>query len=673
MIVHRKQLPRRFAIERLEERALLTIFDLAAITGRVYRDLNGNGFNSGEEVSGARIELYRDDANGVLDSGDTLVGETTTNAEGDYRFDQLTTGTYFVRQPTQAAGENGLLESVSGPIVFSPADVQGVRGISIDSFDQSTHFAFATPSQPNGISVVSAPEAIGGSRKLEVSVSDTDGGLALSANTATNGPGVLDFHETGLGGLHRVTWDGTTPGQPGQATFNARGLGGVDLTDEGASTGLALFIGGDASGDQIQIVLNSSFTDVSIANVSIPNTGSRNASQLYPLSAIFIPFGDFISSGAGADFTDIGAIRTTWLNDNSRTNGQIDSISAAGPTLRAYDFNNQAEGETEFVDLELTMNASSPTMAGEVVFTITVKNVGDSVATNVAVTDQLPGGLSFVTSSSHNYSGQTGIWLVGQLDPGAQAMLSITAVLDTVTPVTNTAEISAADQEDVDSTPDNSDPAEDDQSSITVTPQNDEQLDIAIGIAQPIAELNSVAPPQQAQPILSTPAVFLFTSPTTTANGHRLVAYGSSQKLPDNVPFVSSQPGGRTLRLRFHELPEEQLQELLLTLAETVVADAEVADLADVQLARAPTKLSGLPQNYLEAPEKPFVESVAMWRWYSAAIACVALAGSLVVLARPKLVQQWFDRGRGHFVPELRKVGLRARRKITSVFAHTWW
>ena len=60
-----------------------------------------------------------------------------------------------------------------------------------------------------------------------------------------------------------------------------------------------------------------------------------------------------------ADFTDIGAIRTTWLNDNSRTNGQIDSISAAGPTLRAYDFNNQAEGETEFVDLELTMNASS--------------------------------------------------------------------------------------------------------------------------------------------------------------------------------------------------------------------------------------------------------------------------------------------------------------------------
>src|SRR5688572_22611579 len=124
MIARRKPFPRRVVIEWLEERALLTIFDLASIAGRVFRDATGNGFNSGEEVSGASVELYRDDGDGTFDSGDTLVQSTTTNVDGEYRFDRLTRATYFVKQLAQSGEAFSLPEEVSDPIVISLTDVQ---------------------------------------------------------------------------------------------------------------------------------------------------------------------------------------------------------------------------------------------------------------------------------------------------------------------------------------------------------------------------------------------------------------------------------------------------------------------------------------------------------------------------------------------------------------------
>ena len=956
MIARRKPFPRRFAIEWLEERALLTIFDLAAIAGRVFRDIGNNGFNPGEEVSGVNVELYRDDGDGALDSGDTLVDSTTTDADGEYRFDRLTRATYFVKQLAQTGEAFSLPEVVSSPIVITLTDVQGVRGTTIDTFNQTAHAASAFGSTTSGISVANAPEAIGGTRKLEVSLSGTDGGLALSANVPTNSPQVLDFHETGTGGVHRVTWDGTSTQMPpqAQATFNARGLGGVDLTDEGSSTGLTLLLAGDVAGGQIQIVLNSSFSNASVATVPISHTGPKNQSQLYPLHEVYVDFSAFTSSGAGADFTDIGAIRITWLNDQSRTNGQIDSFEAIGPTVLTHDFSNPVDdgGQNDFVDLELTMQASEPTPSGEVVFTITVENVGSAAATNVRVADTLPSGLTFVTASSSDYDEGTGVWNVGSLGAEQTATLSITTQVNATGQFTNTAEISAIDQSDIDSIPGNNDPSEDDQASATIVIQNtamslvtkvngddansptgpyvpiggqatfsyeltntgselleltslvddngtpnnlsddfdvlelgeflgndtgtlgaldpgetwtyalakvlseagqyagasaaaarvigatsqppsvstasdpahafvfsggvrlemrvngqdanspgsalvpvgsqpaftylvrnvgnvplrdlvviddngtpsdplddidvleladfvdsdsglqgaldpgetwtfrlvkssfaagefaasasvsglptDTQgislsnsepvsdddpvhfsvqevqqqlappIEIAVGIEETIPEPAIEELPQfdePAVPVFSpSPLLLAVALPeTTTTRTPFQIAYGNSQKLPDPVPIASSRIADTALRLRFHEIPEEQLQQVLLTLAEAVIADAEVADLADVQLARAPVNLPELPRDYLESPEEPNLAAASPWRWYLAAAAGLAFAGSTMVLIRPKLVQKWFDQRPRQLGRELRQVGARARRKITSVFAHSWW
>jgi len=78
-----------------------------SLGNRVFYDNGGttgtlnNGVMDGDEapISGVRVELYRDNGNGVFGVGDTLVKWDTTDADGYYLFDQLTPANYFVRLP----------------------------------------------------------------------------------------------------------------------------------------------------------------------------------------------------------------------------------------------------------------------------------------------------------------------------------------------------------------------------------------------------------------------------------------------------------------------------------------------------------------------------------------------------------------------------------------------
>jgi uncharacterized repeat protein (TIGR01451 family) len=138
--------------------------------------------------------------------------------------------------------------------------------------------------------------------------------------------------------------------------------------------------------------------------------------------------------------------------------------------------NNTSTAQTPIIppeaDLSLTKTADPLTLVpGEnVTFTITATNDGPLTATNVAVSDSLPPGLSFVsaTPSQGTYNNQTGIWTVGNLAPGSNATLEIVATLTATEPVVNRAQVSASDQPDPDSTPGNNVAGEDDQDSVTV-------------------------------------------------------------------------------------------------------------------------------------------------------------------------------------------------------------
>src|SRR6185295_18321012 len=130
-----KQTRRGFGFETLEGRAMLAT-DFGAITGLIYRDANNNGFTAGEQIAGATINLYTDDGDGIFEpgAGDALSGSTTTNASGQYRFDDLVSGSYWVQQPSQTVASVLLSAQNSTLITITALEAQGIAGTTIDDF-----------------------------------------------------------------------------------------------------------------------------------------------------------------------------------------------------------------------------------------------------------------------------------------------------------------------------------------------------------------------------------------------------------------------------------------------------------------------------------------------------------------------------------------------------------
>lgn len=83
----------------------------------------------------------------------------------------------------------------------------------------------------------------------------------------------------------------------------------------------------------------------------------------------------------------------------------------------------------------------------EIVFTLTVTNNGTSNATGVTVSDMLPTGLTFESSSGDGtYTALSGEWTIGNLAVGASATLTITVTGTTIGEYTNTATVTATGQ-----------------------------------------------------------------------------------------------------------------------------------------------------------------------------------------------------------------------------------
>jgi large repetitive protein len=153
---------------------------------------------------------------------------------------------------------------------------------------------------------------------------------------------------------------------------------------------------------------------------------------------------------------------------------QFDPDSTPGNSAAGEDDQASVTVTPTVADLSVTKTANNPTadIGQNVIFTVTVSNAGPDAANNVALTDLLPAGLTFVSStpSQGTYVSATGIWTVGTINSGANATLQITATVTSIGVKSNTAQVSASDQFDPDSTPGNSAAGEDDQAAATVTP-----------------------------------------------------------------------------------------------------------------------------------------------------------------------------------------------------------
>ncbi len=125
------------------------------------------------------------------------------------------------------------------------------------------------------------------------------------------------------------------------------------------------------------------------------------------------------------------------------------------------------------IDLALTVATSNqqPGLNGNVTLTVSVKNEGQNPASGVEVKDILPAGMSFQTyaTATGNYNSGTGTWTIGNVAVGQTVTLSIVAQVTQTGIQYFTAQVSKADQTDIDSTPNNNVETEDDFDRTCVT------------------------------------------------------------------------------------------------------------------------------------------------------------------------------------------------------------
>ncbi len=329
-------------MQQLEPRLLLTIDNLASISGVVFDDLTDNGLTGDDtRLQGVQVEIFQDGGNGVFDPGggdDTSLGTVMTDASGEYLFERLMAGRYFVQQ--SAVG--GLIQRTGDDVVtvdVSASDAEGVTGTVIDRFDDPD----PPPDPPQAASAssagmlldsssVMASEVIGQERDLTIELTSATGGVSLNVNAFNLE--ILEFNSsTTGGGRGTVVWDGP---DADALTLNPTGLGGVDLTDGGASDGFRLTAGVDQNGVTVTVRVHTDATSFSEGTWAVANTGGS------AIDALYIALADFVQGGgatAPADFANVGAIELQ-INGVIAADGQFGEISSLGPTVATADFAN---------------------------------------------------------------------------------------------------------------------------------------------------------------------------------------------------------------------------------------------------------------------------------------------------------------------------------------------
>ena len=386
---------KRVVLETLETRNLLAVSTATTptISGTVFEDANGDGIvDAGEEISGATIQLYLDDGDGVLNigGGDTQVGsDLTTDANGEYCVDNLDiNASYFVLQPQQTV--SGLqLDRIESSLI-TPSD----PGFLIDSFITAQTVAANPPAPSSANSTETlANEGVDSERDIVTNLISGPSAASVEVNPFGLSDTLAYNANVGVAGSTTVTWDGVD----GDATSNAVGLGGVDLTDGGENTGIILLIGAQVSGSTATIRLyQGNDTNFSDATISIPVTTDGRAE-----SYEFIPFSDFTSTVSP---TNVDVIELFMDSSAAGANDiELDIIGANGP--KASNFANVPKVD---LTIDKTDNQDNAVPGEDLTYTVTANNLGPSDVTGATIIDMFPAQLQNISYTSVATGGATG-------------------------------------------------------------------------------------------------------------------------------------------------------------------------------------------------------------------------------------------------------------------------
>jgi uncharacterized repeat protein (TIGR01451 family) len=204
--------------------------------------------------------------------------------------------------------------------------------------------------------------------------------------------------------------------------------------------------------------------------LTVANDGPAIATGVTVIDAL--PNVDFLSASPGCNPSggtvtcDLGTVssgqsRTVTITVRPQTSGVIvNSATVSGNESDPVASNNTATLSTTVegtADMQLAKTSSAgtnPTLVGdELTYTLTVTNLGPDEATDVVVSDTLPGSVTFVRASSGCFlAGRTVTCEFGKVQDGATVM--ITVIPNDVGVIQNTARVTA---NEGDPNPDNND------------------------------------------------------------------------------------------------------------------------------------------------------------------------------------------------------------------------
>ncbi|MFW2383844.1 MAG: SdrD B-like domain-containing protein, partial [Acidimicrobiales bacterium] len=323
------------------------LFELGSISDFVWDDLDADGIqDSGEPgIAGVAIELR--------DGTGTVVGTTTTAADGSYSFTSLRPGDFTVTFSSPAGAAPTATDSGADDLIDSDIDASGVVSVSITTGedDDSIDAGFVTPASigdfvwddldGDGIQAAGEP-GVGG-----VTVELLDGSGTVVGTTLTAADGSYGF-------------SGLTPGQyrirvtpPAGTGFSAIDLGGDDDLDSDVSS---------ATGESAQFTLVSgeSVTSLDAGLITPASIGDR---VWYDLDGDGIQdAGEPGAAGLAVSLTTSGgAVLATTTTDASGAYSFTglapgDYVIVVDPTLT---FTAQDTGADDDVDSDVDVSGSS--------------------------------------------------------------------------------------------------------------------------------------------------------------------------------------------------------------------------------------------------------------------------------------------------------------------------
>lgn len=605
------------------ETANIANFEPLTLGNLVFNDINNNGvFDAGTEagISGVAVTLYEDtDSSGDLTLGtDTVVNTDTTDGSGVYEFTGLFPGDYVVQVDEANFTSGNVLEGFSSSTGNAPTPDPDDNVNNDDNGDPLTGEGIVSAAitlVPNTESITDGdtdPDTnftldFGVYEELDLSVTKTVDNA--SPNVGDNVTFTITVANAGPGTGTNITVDDVLPAgltyvtdTPSQGTYDdGTGVWTVGTIANGANATLQVTATVTTTGtksnvaevtavdqpdidstpnngvatedDQDNADLTPQVADVSLTKTvsnATPNVGDNvtftiTATNDGPNDASSVTVGDAlpagttyvsdlpsqgtyndatgvwtvgtIANGASATLQIVASVDTIGAKTNTSevtASDQADIDSTPNNGVATEDDQDEAVVTPQLIDVSLTKTVSSatPNVGDNVTFTITTANDGPDSATNVTVSDTLPPGTTYVsdTPSQGSFDSGTGVWTVGTIANGANATLQIVASIDTVGTKTNSAQVTASDQTDSDSAPNNSVATEDDQDSVSLTPQ--------------VADLSLTKSVSNATPNVGDNVTFTITASNGGPDSATNVSV--SDALPAGVTFVSDSPSQGT-------------------------------------------------------------------------------------------------------------------------------